>query len=64
LKRFLRREANVRQDLRAIMMNSDLLFRGLKDYFILHRGLPHKFYRLARLCERSASDPANNRAYA
>jgi choline dehydrogenase-like flavoprotein len=43
LKRFLRREADFRQDLRAIVMNSDLLFRGLRDYFILHRGLPHRF---------------------
>ena len=54
LKRFLTREANVRQDLRAIMMNSDLLFRGLKDYFILHRGLPHKFdtIDLEAMCEQ------------
>jgi hypothetical protein len=54
LKRFLTREANVRQDLRAIMMNSDLLFRGLKDYFILHRGLPHKFdaITLEAMCEQ------------
>jgi choline dehydrogenase-like flavoprotein len=54
LKRFLTREANVRQDLRAIMMNSDLLFRGLKDYFILHRGIPHKFdaITLEAMCEQ------------
>ena len=54
LKRFLTREANVHQDLRAIMMNTDLLFRGLKDYFILHRGLPHKFdtIDLEAMCEQ------------
>ncbi len=54
LKRFLRREANVRQDLRAIMMNSGLIFRGLKDYFILHRGLPHKLdaINLEVMCEQ------------
>jgi choline dehydrogenase-like flavoprotein len=54
LKRFLRREANVRQDLSAIMMNTGLIFRGLKDYFILHRGLPHKFdaIDLEVMCEQ------------
>ena len=54
LKRFVRREANVRQDLRAIMMNTDLIFRGLKDYFILHRGLPHKLdaIYLEAMCEQ------------
>jgi choline dehydrogenase-like flavoprotein len=54
LKRFLTREANVRQDLRAIVMNTDLLFRGLKDYFILHRGVPHKFdtIDLEAMCEQ------------
>jgi choline dehydrogenase-like flavoprotein len=54
LKRFVTREANVRQDLREIIMNSDLLFRGLKDYFILHRGLPHRFdaITLEAMCEQ------------
>jgi choline dehydrogenase-like flavoprotein/nucleoside-diphosphate-sugar epimerase len=54
LKRFVTREANVRQDLRAIMMNTDLLLRGLKDYFILHRGLPHKTdaITLEAMCEQ------------
>jgi choline dehydrogenase-like flavoprotein len=54
LKRFLRREANVRQDLRAIVMNSGLIFRGLRDYFILHRGLPHKLdeINLETMCEQ------------
>jgi choline dehydrogenase-like flavoprotein len=54
LKRFVRREANVRQDLRAIMMNTGLIFRGLRDYFILHRGLPHRFdaINLEVMCEQ------------
>jgi hypothetical protein len=42
LRRFLIGEANVRQDLRTILMNTGLLFRGLKERFILHRGLPRK----------------------
>ena len=54
LKRFVRREAKVRQDLRPIMMNTGLMFRGLKDYFILHRGLPHKLdaVYLEAMCEQ------------
>ena len=36
------------------MMNTDLMFRGLKDYFILHRGLPHKLdaIYLEAMCEQ------------
>lgn len=54
LKRFVRREANLRQDLRAIVMNIGLIFRGLKDYFILRKGLPHKFdaINLEVMCEQ------------
>jgi nucleoside-diphosphate-sugar epimerase/choline dehydrogenase-like flavoprotein len=54
LKRFATREANVGKDLRAIMLNADLLFRGVKDYFILHRGLPHKCdaVTLEAMCEQ------------
>lgn len=54
LKRFVTREANLRQDLRAIMMNTGLIFRGVKDYFILHRGLPHRFdtINLEVMCEQ------------
>ena len=54
LKRVLRREANVRQDLRAIIMNTGLIVRGLRDYFILHRGLPHKIdaINLEAMCEQ------------
>jgi len=54
LKRFVRREANVREDLRAILMNTGLIFRGLRDYFILHRGLPHKLdaINLEVMCEQ------------
>ena len=54
VKRFLRREANVREDLHAIMMNTGLIFRGLKDYFILHRGLPHKLdtINMEAMCEQ------------
>jgi choline dehydrogenase-like flavoprotein len=35
-------------------MNTGLIFRGLKDYFILHRGLPHKFdaINLEVMCEQ------------
>jgi choline dehydrogenase-like flavoprotein/nucleoside-diphosphate-sugar epimerase len=54
LKRFVTRQANVGKDLRAIVMNSDLLLRGLKDYFILHRGLPHQCdsITLQAMCEQ------------
>jgi choline dehydrogenase-like flavoprotein len=54
LRRLLRREANVRQDLRAIMMNADLIFRGLNDYVILRRGLPHRIdaIKLETMCEQ------------
>ena len=54
LKRLLRREANVRQDLRAVMMNADLIFRGLKDYVIMRRGLPHRIdaIKLETMCEQ------------
>lgn len=54
LKRFARREANVRQDLRAVITNTDMLFRGLVNYFILHRGIPHKIdsINLQAMCEQ------------
>jgi len=54
LKRFVRREADVSSDLRAIVMNSDLLFRGVKDYFILRRGLPHRVVAITldAMCEQ------------
>jgi choline dehydrogenase-like flavoprotein/nucleoside-diphosphate-sugar epimerase len=54
LKRFVRREADIPKDLRAIMTNSGLMFRGLKDYFILHRGLPHRYdtINLEAMCEQ------------
>jgi choline dehydrogenase-like flavoprotein len=36
------------------MTNTDLVFRGLVDYFILHRGLPHKVdsIGLQAMCEQ------------
>jgi choline dehydrogenase-like flavoprotein len=54
LKRFVRREANFRRDLSAIIMNTGLIFRGVRDYFILHEGLPHKFdeINLESMCEQ------------
>jgi choline dehydrogenase-like flavoprotein len=35
-------------------MNAGLIFRGLKDYFILRRGLPHKYdaINLEAMCEQ------------
>jgi choline dehydrogenase-like flavoprotein len=54
LMRFLRREANARLDLRAMLMNSGLVARGLKDYFISHRVLPRKLHAvtLEAMCEQ------------
>lgn len=54
LKRFVRREADIRRDLPVIIMGSGLIFRGLKDYFILHRGLPHKYdaITMEAMCEQ------------
>ena len=54
LKRFLSRKANVRQDLLAILMNTDLLFRGLKERLILYRGVPRKLDAifLEAMCEQ------------
>ncbi len=40
LMRFLRHEANVYRDLRAILVNRALLFRGLRERYILRRSLP------------------------
>ena len=42
LKRFLSGKANVRQDPLMILMNTDLLVRGLKERLIFHRALPRK----------------------
>lgn len=54
LMRFLRREANVRLDLRAMLMNSGLVARGLKNYFISHSVLPRKLHAvtLEAMCEQ------------
>ena len=54
LTRFLRREANVRQDLPALLTNPGLLVRGLKEYFISHGGLPRKLESLTliAMCEQ------------
>jgi choline dehydrogenase-like flavoprotein len=54
LKRFAMREANIRQDLPPIIANSGLAARGLIDYFILRKGLPHKIagYNLQVMCEQ------------
>ncbi len=47
LTRFLRGKANVRQDPLVILMNTNLLFRGLKERLIFHRALPR---RLDAIC--------------
>jgi choline dehydrogenase-like flavoprotein len=54
LKRFLSGRANVRQDLLAILMNTDLLLRGVKDRLILYRGLARKMdaLYLEAMCEQ------------
>jgi len=54
LKRFARREADAGRDLRAVVKNTDLLFRGVKDYLILHKGLPHRVatITLDAMCEQ------------
>jgi choline dehydrogenase-like flavoprotein len=54
LRRFLRAEANVRRDLLPMLMNAGLFFRGLKNYFISHRGIPRKLnaITLEAMCEQ------------
>jgi choline dehydrogenase-like flavoprotein len=54
LTRFLRREADVRQDLRAMLVNNGLLVRGLKEHFISHRDVPRKLSALTldAMCEQ------------
>jgi choline dehydrogenase-like flavoprotein len=42
LKRFLRGKADLRNDMVMILGNTGLFARGLKDYFVLHQGLPRK----------------------
>jgi choline dehydrogenase-like flavoprotein len=54
LKRFRGGDANVRQDLLAILMNTDLLFRGLKERLVSYRALPRKIDALflEAMCEQ------------
>jgi choline dehydrogenase-like flavoprotein len=54
LMRVLRREANVHLDLRAMLKNSGLIARGLKNYFISHKVLPRKLHAvtLEAMCEQ------------
>jgi choline dehydrogenase-like flavoprotein len=54
LGRLLRRDGNVGQNLTPMVMNVGLLFRGLKNYFISHRGLPRKLnsITLEAMCEQ------------
>jgi choline dehydrogenase-like flavoprotein len=52
--RILRRQADVPQDLGKMLKNSGLLIRGLKEHFILHRGLPRSLGALTldAMCEQ------------
>ena len=54
LKRFRSGKANVRQDLPAILMNTDMLFRGLKEHLISYRAVPRKLDALflEAMCEQ------------
>jgi choline dehydrogenase-like flavoprotein len=54
LKRLAAGKANVRQDLRAILTNTDLLVRGLRERLILHRSLTRKLDALflEAMCEQ------------
>jgi len=54
LKRFRSGKANVRQDLLAILMNTDLLLRGSKERLVSYRALPRKIdvLFLEAMCEQ------------
>ena len=54
LSRLLRRETDVYQDLRTVLLNAGLIFQGLKERYISHRGLPRKIeaVRLEAMCEQ------------
>jgi choline dehydrogenase-like flavoprotein len=54
LRRFLCGKANVRQDLLTILINNDLIFRGLKQRLLLYRSLTRKLDALflEAMCEQ------------
>jgi choline dehydrogenase-like flavoprotein len=50
MKRLLRGNINIRNDIAAVAGNFGLLARGLNDYFLERRGLPRKIDRLSLVC--------------